>query len=258
MKLKLAFGAVMVAATVVLSGCVVFLGPVTSSQQDVIGKLRLTFTICASGFNDGDDPDPENEDHPGCPDQGLRDSDANNDTVQVLLGFRVPAGTGTPDTLTTDPVPSPPAGGPTSFARSPSYAADLQRHLPAPRGSCGSGTSRPRTYTTTVRTTCRRSRRSSPPTSSCRDPRTAGPSPGPSGSGPWSVSVATRRPTSCSRGRSAAATSPSAANSPRASTRRARPPFPPTCSSPRVTSAFSAAPRRPARDRRSSCPSTPI
>ena len=121
---------VAVGLAVTLGGCVVFVGPITGVQQDVIGKLRLTFTICASGFDDGGG---SGEDHPGCPDEG-NGSPADNDTFQILLAFRVPAGTGTPDTLTADPEPSPPAGGPGTFSRSPGYSAELQRVLPAPAG----------------------------------------------------------------------------------------------------------------------------
>ena len=133
MKLKVAFAAVLAAAAIVLSGCVVFLGPVTSAQQDVIGKLRVSFTICASGFNDGDDPDPEAEDHPGCPDLGnVGDEADSGGTFQVLIAFRVPAGTGAPDTISTDPVPTPPAGGPISLSRSPTYESELQALAPSP------------------------------------------------------------------------------------------------------------------------------
>ncbi len=121
--------------TLVLSGCVVIIGPVTSAQQDVIGKVRVSFRICASGVDDGPQPPPpdETEDHPGCPDGG-NNGTAGNDTVQVLLAFRVPAGTGVPDTITTDPEPSPPAGGPGTFARNAGYASELQTLVPAPAG----------------------------------------------------------------------------------------------------------------------------
>jgi hypothetical protein len=131
-KLKVGFAAVLAATTIVLSGCVVFLGPVTSAQQDVIGKLRVSFTICASGFNDGDDPDPENEDHPGCPDTGSGGEADSGSTYQVLVAFRVPAGTGAPANIVTDPAPTPPAGGPVSLTRSPTYESELQTLAPRP------------------------------------------------------------------------------------------------------------------------------
>ena len=46
---------------VVLGGCV-SIQSITSEQQDIVGKLRLTLTVCASGADDGPGGD---EDHPG-------------------------------------------------------------------------------------------------------------------------------------------------------------------------------------------------
>ena len=135
MKLKLAFGAVLVAAAVVLSGCVVIIGSIASSQQDVIGKLRVSFTICASGSDDGPQPPPpdETEDHPGCPFLGNTSEEADSSgNYQVLIAFRVPSGTGAPPTIVTDPEPSPPAGGPVTLSRSPSYERELQELAPTP------------------------------------------------------------------------------------------------------------------------------
>jgi hypothetical protein len=109
-----------------------FSGPITAVQDDAIGKLRVTFTLCALGYNDGDDPDPENPDHPGC---GDGQSGADNGTYQILLGFRVPSGTGAPTTFVSGPpAPKPPAGDPVTFTRNADYSRELQRLAPAPAG----------------------------------------------------------------------------------------------------------------------------
>jgi hypothetical protein len=126
--------AVLSASAVLLGGCV-SIQSITSEQQDVVGKLRLTLTVCASGFNDGDDPDPENEDHPGCFDQGNSNQSAFGSPAQLLLGLRVPVGTGVPETIVTaPPTPAPPASGPITLRRSASYEAELQAAAPAAAG----------------------------------------------------------------------------------------------------------------------------
>jgi hypothetical protein len=121
-------------SAVVLGGCV-SIQSITSEQQDIVGKLRLTLTVCASGFNDGDDPDPENEDHPGCFDQGNSGTSAFGSPAQLLLGLRVPVGTGVPATISTTPTPAPPASGTIVLRRSPSYESELQAAAPAAAGS---------------------------------------------------------------------------------------------------------------------------
>ena len=98
MKLKLAFGAVLAATAVVLSGCVVFIGPITAPQQDVIGAMRVTFSICASEVPESPDAMENTMDsHDGCPDHGNSGSGpgdtTSNDDYQLFLGFRVPVGT---------------------------------------------------------------------------------------------------------------------------------------------------------------------
>jgi hypothetical protein len=128
--------ALALAAALALSGCVVFTGGVSGVQQDLIGKLRLTLTICASGRDDGPQPPPpdETEDHPGCPDAGDSGQFADDGTGQVMLGFRVPTGTGVPSTIAATPAPAPPASGPLTFRRNASYASELQRAFPAAAG----------------------------------------------------------------------------------------------------------------------------
>ena len=45
---KLSAAIALIVLPLVLGGCVVFTGPLTGSQQDVIGKVRVNFAICAS------------------------------------------------------------------------------------------------------------------------------------------------------------------------------------------------------------------
>jgi hypothetical protein len=80
---------------VVLTGCVVFRGPVKVKQIGDKPKVQVRFTIC----NSDDDPDPGYR----CPDLGNSD-DAGNETgvtfsERVLLAFRVPKGTKVPRTI---------------------------------------------------------------------------------------------------------------------------------------------------------------
>jgi hypothetical protein len=127
-----------VACAALLGGCV-SIQSVFPEQQDIVGKLRLTLTICASGLDDGDGPPDTNEDHPDCPDQGNSGLAAGAGvpslSSQVLFGLRVPVGTGVPEVLSATPVPAPPAAGPIVLRRSASYAAALQAGAPAPAGS---------------------------------------------------------------------------------------------------------------------------
>lgn len=131
---RLAALAVLAVSAVALGGCV-SIQSITSEQQEIVGKLRLTLTVCASGFNDGDDPDPENEDHPGCFDQGNSNQSAFGSPAQLLLGLRVPIGTGVPETISTTPTPAPPASGTIVLRRSPTYESELQAAAPAAAGS---------------------------------------------------------------------------------------------------------------------------
>jgi uncharacterized protein YceK len=137
LKRLVALLALMVSA-VLLSGCV-SIQSITSEQQDIVGKLRVTVTICASGANDGPEPGGPNEDHPGCVDLGNSASAAGaaGDPVdsQLLFGMRVPVGASVPDTASATPTPAPPAAGTIVFRRSPSYEAQLQALAPAPAGS---------------------------------------------------------------------------------------------------------------------------
>jgi hypothetical protein len=133
---RLAALSVLATCATLLAGCV-SIQSITSDQQDIVGKLRLTLTICASGANDVPDPP---EDHPGCLDTGNSDDTAYafpgpTGEVELLIGFRVPVGTGAPATITATPAPAPPASGTITARRSASYEAALQAAMPAPAGS---------------------------------------------------------------------------------------------------------------------------
>jgi len=119
-----------VASVLVLGGCV-SIQSISSEQQDIVGKVRLTLTVCASGADDVPDPP---EDHPGCFDRGNSGLAADGSPAQLLLGLRVPVGTGAPETIATTPAPAPPASGTIVLRRSPSYEAELQAAAPPAAG----------------------------------------------------------------------------------------------------------------------------
>jgi hypothetical protein len=131
---RLAACLALAASAALLGGCVSIQG-IGASQQGIVGKLRLTLTVCASGFDNGDDPDPEEEDHPGCFDDGNADTFAFPSSDQVLLGLRVPDGVGAPATISATPAPAPPATGTITLRRDAGYEAQLQAALPAPAGA---------------------------------------------------------------------------------------------------------------------------
>ncbi len=114
-------------SAVLLGGCVAFTS-FTSEQADIVGKLRLTLGICkvdlASFFG---------QDHPGCdiPTNG-GETLVNDGHAQVLLGFRVPVGTGAASSAsgTTNAAPSDVI----NFERSAEYEAELTRLLPPAAG----------------------------------------------------------------------------------------------------------------------------
>lgn len=121
-----------------LGGCVVFTGPITGSQQDVIGKVLLSFAICPSEATE--DPavgDQTADSHDGCPDNGNAGSGPGGDSTfdgdyQVLIAFRVPVGTSTPATFAAGPGSD--LSDPLSFTRSPTYTRSLAESVPPPAG----------------------------------------------------------------------------------------------------------------------------
>jgi hypothetical protein len=104
-----------------LAGCVVIKGPVQTSQQNVLGPVRVAFTICASSSNTST--------HPGCDDQGNSNGAASTPSRgQVLVAFRVPDGATGPNGFATT------SGVALTFTRSATYEHQLQDFLPAPSG----------------------------------------------------------------------------------------------------------------------------
>lgn len=107
--------------TLGLAGCVVFQTPPTAAQLDLIGKIRVAFTICASNTDEANNP--------GCPNTGnTQDSAPAGSSGQVLVAFRVPAGSQGPDAF------SQTSGEALTFTRSPSYEAALEQARPAGEG----------------------------------------------------------------------------------------------------------------------------
>lgn len=136
MRRRLAALAGLLASALALGGCV-SIQAISSGQQDIVGKLRLTLTVCASGMNDLAGP---NEDHPDCPDMGnsglwaFEGAGGASAPAQVLLGLRLPVDAVPPETVTATPEPAPPATGTITLRPSSTYEAELQAAVPAPAG----------------------------------------------------------------------------------------------------------------------------
>ncbi len=126
----------LLASGLALAGCVSIQG-ISSEQQDIVGKLRLTVSVCATGEVDGVGGD---EDHPGCSvfasNYGAKPGSfpypANGERYQVLFAVRVPVGAGMPDVVSAVPSPAPPAVGTIVARRNGSYGAALEAAFPAP------------------------------------------------------------------------------------------------------------------------------
>ena len=101
-------------ATAVLSGCVVITGQ-TSQQLNTIGAVRLTTTVCFSKQS-------------GCADTGNSGYGATSGGFQMMLGYRLPVATSSPQSFNTT------TGQFLNFERDPTYAAELQRLMPAAAG----------------------------------------------------------------------------------------------------------------------------
>jgi hypothetical protein len=121
MRSRLAQGrSVLAAASAVLmlSACVVFVAPPTGEQVSE-RAVRIEFSVCASGPEDGT-----------CPDRGNSNDDADPDEQnELLLAFRVPRGTRAPEAIT--PVTSPVAG---ELEPNRSYKRRLTAQAPTPDG----------------------------------------------------------------------------------------------------------------------------
>jgi RTX calcium-binding nonapeptide repeat (4 copies) len=87
----------------------------TSQQLSTIGAVRLTTTVCFSQQS-------------GCPSKGNSDTKTTSGGFQVMLGYRVPEATTSPQSFNTV------AGQFLAFSRDQSYASELERLLPAGPG----------------------------------------------------------------------------------------------------------------------------
>ena len=135
---KISVAIACIALPLTLGGCVVFVGPITGSQQDVIGKVRVSFAICPSELTEDPAVGEQTADsHDGCPDSGNAGSPSGGDTTddgdyQVLIAFRVPVGTSTPATFAAGPASD--LSDTLSFTRSQSYTRSLTETVPPPAG----------------------------------------------------------------------------------------------------------------------------
>lgn len=134
---KLFAGVAGCSLALVLGGCVVFTGPTLVVQQDVIGKMRVMFSICPSEIPESPDGMENTDDsHNGCPDHG-NSGDAPGDTTpnddfQVFLGFRVPVGTEGPASFSA--LASSTLSDTLTFSSSTRYTRALTESVPPPAG----------------------------------------------------------------------------------------------------------------------------
>src|SRR5437763_1982693 len=118
---KLGVGASLVATSVALSGCVVFLTPPTAKQK----KRSVVIKVKACASQSGGTPTGS------CTNEGNSHNNARSDYSQLFLGFRVPKGATAPTSFSATTGPT--SGGPTlHFHASKSYARELQRLDQAP------------------------------------------------------------------------------------------------------------------------------
>lgn len=120
-------GIFIVAGALVLSGCAVFDGTPTASQQQTIGKVAIQFSVCAS--ETGATPPAGS-----CTNEGNSDETAGTAPAQLWMGFRVPAGTVPPTTFTSSSTGPNDTGPQLVFTSSSAYTEELQRLEPAASG----------------------------------------------------------------------------------------------------------------------------
>lgn len=116
----------LVLGALALSGCAVFNGTPTASQQQTIGNVAIQLSVCASqssGTPMG-----------SCTNQGNSGQDASTEPSQLWLGFRVPNGTTAPSSFTSSATGPNDTGPQLTFSTSSAYTAELQRLQPAPSG----------------------------------------------------------------------------------------------------------------------------
>ena len=127
--LRAALALVLAASAVALSGCVVIVSQ-TVQQFDTIGDVQITTRICLSDNN-------MNSTCPRSSTNSDTDSAYSGADAQLLMGYRIADGVASPSTITASYV-SPQSGSVTLAANS-SYAAELQRLVPAPAGQHWAG-----------------------------------------------------------------------------------------------------------------------
>ncbi len=114
----------LLASALVLSGCATFASPPTADQNQVIGSVRISFTVCASGGADG-----------ACMDWwGNSGQPVSSGAKQVFLGFRVPSGANAPLSFSSTATGPSDSGPQLQFTKSSAYTSELQRLDPAPVG----------------------------------------------------------------------------------------------------------------------------
>ena len=104
----------LVGAAAMLSGCVVFKTPVTGEQISK-KKVEVKFKVCESDLSD---------EAGKCPKTGNSGQGTSEDSGRVLIGFRVPKGTGAPPLIRSSD------GFPISLKRIVSYKRELNRKAP--------------------------------------------------------------------------------------------------------------------------------
>jgi hypothetical protein len=118
---------VLAACAAMLGGCVA-ISSISSNQQDIVGKLRLTLTICKV-----DQASVGGQNHPGCDIQtNGGEASTNSIDAQVLVAYRVPTDSGAPQTLSG--VTNDATASSLAFSRSPDYEAELTRLVPPGAG----------------------------------------------------------------------------------------------------------------------------
>src|SRR5688572_23387610 len=106
---RLALAAVLVVLPLLLSGCVTIVEE-TAGQVDVIGPVQITSTFCISNNT------------PECP-NGNSGENGGLQTDRLLLGYRIPTGTGTPASIVAD-------GIDLTLTPDENYTRELQRLAP--------------------------------------------------------------------------------------------------------------------------------
>jgi hypothetical protein len=116
--------ALVVALTAGLTGCLSI--KQQTATQRAPGVVTLAAVICASDYNQSR---PAASCHPGnVAEQDSARADAESSGLgQLLVGFRVPLGTGAPDSFTSDAQDA-------TFSRSATYTQELARLVPPPAG----------------------------------------------------------------------------------------------------------------------------